>query len=513
MTLELGHRPDDGPFPDVPVGWDDWDHTAFPDVLADDPTWCLPLDQLPWPPTADEACHVLDAEPEDLTGAGAIDFLIELQRAQSRLAALEARALVAVAGAYRRERLITVADPLTQADRMVAIPDEVREEVAAALHRSPGAMHDQLVTARLLAGPLAATRLSLAAGRITAQHARVIADQARRLSTSHAACHQCPDEDSPADALERADFEQACARLQHRVLPTAERTTPAKTRARARAVVAAIDADAQELRRQRAKAAIDVRIYADDDGLGVLLARMPIEHAVRVHAAIDALARAKRADCDSTLGQLRVNALVDALCATNGFAGAMVVTEIQLVVDAAVVIEKAGEPGTIVVDQVGPQSVSANAVRTLLADPDAPTELRRLVTDPVTGHLLDRGRASYRVTEAMRAFLSLRDATCRHPGCTRPASRCQIDHAVAWADGGATDLDNTGSLCTRHHQLKTHAHWNIIESRADGSVVWRSPQGRTYEVDPPPVLITRTLPAPKPAVVAKAPPGSIGPPF
>jgi hypothetical protein len=47
----------------------------------------------------------------------------------------------------------------------------------------------------------------------------------------------------------------------------------------------------------------------------------------------------------------------------------------------------------------------------------------------------------------------------------------------------------TGS--TRHHQLKTHARWEIFESRADGSAVWRSPQGRIDEVDRLPVLATR----------------------
>ena len=114
--------------------------------------------------------------------------------------------------------------------------------------------------------------------------------------------------------------------------------------------------------------------------------------------------------------------------------------------------------------------------------------MRRLLTDPVTGHLLDRGRTTYAVTGALRDFLVARDVTCRHPGCTRPAARCQVDHAVEWSDGGPTDTANTGLLCIRHHQLKTHGGWQIIESRPDGSCTWRSPTGRIYNVDPPPLV-------------------------
>jgi hypothetical protein len=285
-------------------------------------------------------------------------------------------------------------------------------------------------------------------------------------------------------------------------------------------VVAAIDADAQEKRRQQAKALIDVQIYPDDDGLAILLARMPIEHAVRAHAALDARARTTRADCHATLGQLRVDALLAALCGPSTSASptampaANVTTEIQIVIDAAV-LSGSDDAGAIVVGHEGQQSISAAAVRALLADPDVPTSLRRLVTDPIDGHLLDRGRTSYRVTDAMRAFVAARDVTCRHPGCTRPASGCQVDHAVAWNDGGATDRANLGPLCTRHHQLKTHAEWQIVESRRDGSVVWRSPHGRRYEVDPPPVLPAKAPPptTPPPANSGHAPPGSTDPPF
>ncbi|MCX6433281.1 MAG: HNH endonuclease signature motif containing protein, partial [Actinobacteria bacterium] len=99
---------------------------------------------------------------------------------------------------------------------------------------------------------------------------------------------------------------------------------------------------------------------------------------------------------------------------------------------------------------------------------------------------------TYRVPDALRAFIEARDRTCRFPGCHRRAGLAQIDHAIPWDRGGATSRENLGALCTRHHQLKTHAGWAITASTFDGSCRWRSPSGFGYErlaapfVDPHP---------------------------
>ena len=125
-------------------------------------------------------------------------------------------------------------------------------------------------------------------------------------------------------------------------------------------------------------------------------------------------------------------------------------------------------------------------VRALLTDPDVAVTIRRLVTDPLTGHLLDHGRRTYAIPDRLREFIVARDRTCRFPGCARRADRCQIDHAQPWDDGGSTSPDNLGALCVRHHQLKTHAGWQITHSRPDGGCTWTSPHGRVYEHAPPP---------------------------
>lgn len=471
----------------VPVDWEFWDHSGLEVVTL--PTGeCAEVPDEWAAEVAADPTDLLNADPDDLVPDDAIDYLIELQRVQARLAALEARALVVVAGRTRRERQVLVhdanGDEPSGAARILTITDEAREELAAALHRSPAAVHEQLVTARLLTGPLAGTMSALSAGSITAFHARAIADEARRLSSAE------------GDA---ETFSRDCGLVEARVLPRAHSLTVGATRRFARAAVLRVDAEGQERRRAAARKTIDVHMYAEDDGLAVLLARLPLAEATRVHAALDAAARNAFDEGGSTLGQRRAQALILAVCGDASAAESSptdasaalpsaIGVDISIVIEAGALLGITDLPATITGALGGPNTISAAAVRELLADPAIPTSLRRLLTDPVTGHLLDRGRTTYAVTGALRDFLVTRDVTCRHPGCARPAARCQVDHAVEWADGGPTDTANTGLLCIRHHQLKTHGGWQIIESRLDGSCTWKSPGGRTYNVDPPPLV-------------------------
>ncbi|WP_156911418.1 hypothetical protein [Arsenicicoccus bolidensis] len=53
----------------------------------------------------------------------------------------------------------------------------------------------------------------------------------------------------------------------------------------------------------------------------------------------------------------------------------------------------------------------------------------RLLTDPTTGHLLDRATSTYHPTATMRADLHARDHTCRAPDCHTPATTCETESA------------------------------------------------------------------------------------
>jgi hypothetical protein len=96
----------------------------------------------------------------------------------------------------------------------------------------------------------------------------------------------------------------------------------------------------------------------------------------------------------------------------------------------------------------------------------------------------------------MRRFLGARDATCRFPGCDRPAAATEADHTTEWSEGGTTDTDNLALLCRQHHRLKTLGHWKArqiptAESPSlPGTLEWTAPSGRKYityaDADPPP---------------------------
>jgi hypothetical protein len=213
------------------------------------------------------------------------------------------------------------------------------------------------------------------------------------------------------------------------------------------------------------------------------MARLPLADASRVHAETEAGARRVDVACDASLGERRVAALVRAVCGDSGpdTEGRSVPSvEIGVTVDLATLVGLSDEPVLITLGSGPAEPATAAALRDLLAEVDQPVALRRLVTDPMTGALLDRGRTGYRVTDALRAILVARDGTCRFPGCLRRATACEIDHARPWDRGGSSDRDNLGPLCVRHHLLKTHAGWEFLAARPDGAIEWRGPDGREY---------------------------------
>jgi len=416
-----------------------------------------------------------------------IETVVRLEREIARLQALQAEALVAVASSSRTVDEYVLWGARTDEERVIRIEDAVREELASALRWSLSAAQNKIDTSRLLHGPLAETREALSAGEIAGTHVAVIAEHARQLpgalqSTAFAG----PLADPAADA----EFTAACADLQRRVLPTARRSTPGRTRQAAKRAVLAIDAEGERRRRLQARCQRDVHVTDELDGISVLVARMATEDAHAVMAQIEAVAHAS--DSTLSIGEKRAEALAALVLggdgAMSGCAGGgapHVRAHLDVVIDLPTLMGLAdGVAGAAEIRGCG--AVSADVVRDLLADPNVAVTIRRLVTDPVTGHLLDYGRTTYDIPEQLRRYLIARDRTCRFPGCNRRADRCQIDHATAWDDGGDTNPANLGALCTRHHQLKTHGGWTISTSTKDGSCTWHSPEGRRYDHHPPP---------------------------
>ncbi|MFB9376978.1 hypothetical protein ACFFKU_02780 [Kineococcus gynurae] len=98
---------------------------------------------------------------------------------------------------------------------------------------------------------------------------------------------------------------------------------------------------------------------------------------------------------------------------------------------------------------IGP--VPAALARALAADGD----WRRILTDPVSGEVLDVSPRVYRPGAALRRFVQTRDRTCTTPGCLVPAIDCDLDHRVPFEEGGRTVRSNLHASCRRHHRQKT----------------------------------------------------------
>lgn len=431
-----------------------------------------------------ESMPPLEAPREDRLAA-----LASLQRESARLAAAQVRAIIDLADTATRGEILVISHTASGRETRVRIPDIVREEIALELRLTPHQAAARIGVARMLWNALPRTLAALDAGDITYEHAVVLAEQARRFEGALLLTEQHPVRDSDEEAATRAEALRQCHELEELVLPTALRSTVERTRTRARGAVIRIDAEGAEQRQRRMATGIDVRFREADDGLALMEAWLPAVDAARLQAALESRAARVHAECDATVGQRRAQALVEAVCHRTTPASA-VTAEIQVVIDLASLVGAADSPAAVSCPGGARHLVTAETIRTMLRDPDLPATMRRLVTDPQTGALVDRGRRRYQVTDSLRDYLLDRDATCRFPGCTRRASRCQIDHARPWDDGGPTDRANLGALCVRHHQLKTHAGWRITESRADGSCTWLSPGARTYAVPP-----TRILPA------------------
>ncbi|WP_217167915.1 HNH endonuclease signature motif containing protein [Sanguibacter keddieii] len=145
------------------------------------------------------------------------------------------------------------------------------------------------------------------------------------------------------------------------------------------------------------------------------------------------------------------------------------------------------EPGHL--EGYGP--VDADTAREIAA---RAASFTRILTHPETAVVLSVGRQKYAVPADLKAWLRLRDETCRFPGCGRRAARCDIDHVAPWQLGGGTDHDNLIHLCRHHHRLKHETGWSVASATSGGettgvfarpeAVTWTSPAGRRY-VDHP----------------------------
>lgn len=251
---------------------------------------------------------------------------------------------------------------------------------------------------------------------------------------------------------------------------------------------AVMRADAGRAARERAEAVRDrcAWIRHHRDGTATIAVTLPAVDATGVWQTLDTLARQHRTGdgaAPRTLDQARVDAFTATFCDlthrrhTDGTYPTLqgrTRVEVQLHIDLPTLLALRDNPA----DLPGHGPIDPELARILATD----ATWRRLITDPTTGDLLDRGRHAYTPGQALRDYITTRHPTCTLPGCTRPAHHCQLDHITPWPQGPTT-RDNLHPLCQRDHNRKTHEHWHP-HRHPTGPITWTSPHGLTHTTAP-----------------------------
>ncbi|MEP7055818.1 MAG: DUF222 domain-containing protein [Actinomycetota bacterium] len=392
--------------------------------------------------------------------------------------------------AQEQRAIVAVARPRPQ-----SVDDWIVEEIAAVLHLAPSTAGRRVNTARQLTGRLGATGTALAAGAIPYWHAAHLAEQL----------------DGHPDAT--------ATTVETQVLPDAGGQTCGQFRRAVAKAIAAADPAALEDRHAEALRGSDVQVWVEPDGMASLLARGPAPAIYELYdrvcwqaasAAISANeTRAANAagatppvPDGSLIGERRFDAFLritdpdaraqnpdtgrpseisDPSSASTaagpprcGPPGAR--RQVGILMDLPTALGLADQPGEI--PGYGP--VPAATARQYAADADWQVWLVDAATSTLTG----LGTQRYRPNRRLRDYIEARDQTCRHPGCARPAWRCDIDHATPHHAGGCTDPANCGCFCRRHHRLKHETDWHITRA-PDGTVTWTSPFAQKHTVRPP----------------------------
>lgn len=101
-------------------------------------------------------------------------------------------------------------------------------------------------------------------------------------------------------------------------------------------------------------------------------------------------------------------------------------------------------------------------------------QVRRVVMNSA-GVPIDLGRRSRVFTGSSRSAVALRRRKCVWPGCN--IVTCEIDHRIAWVDGGLTDVANADPLCRRHNRIKVRGFVTHYDECTRSTYVVR-PDGR-----------------------------------
>lgn len=284
---------------------------------------------------------------------------------------------------------------------------------------------------------------------------------------------------------------EALAEIERRILEELDSyrgTRMGKKALRTRLARLVEQADPMGARQRAARSDEDryIEVVPERDGFAAVQGDLPATHAEILDARLDQIAGLWADDPDETrtYRQLRADAMValalgrapgepvapadgEDLPPLPGFPPAATVTaQVTVIADGAEQLSawtaRGGATTMARLEDLIEQAARTSVQPVGLAPPrtlDGLIGAAKLALAELADHL--RQLTTYSPGAELARRVRLRDGTCRHPGCTVPAARCDLDHVVPFnhADpltGGLTCEENLACMCRRHHRLKTH---------------------------------------------------------
>lgn len=387
-------------------------------------------------------------DPDRLSAEGQAELLQSLTRAEARVVAWKLRVLSAADRSHTAA--LSGAASTGQWAARLANADQ------ASGHRQVGLA--QGLDRR------SATRLALAHGRISPEHAEVIVRTDKQLPTA-------------VTAEQRDVVESALIAKAQRLSPGALRKAARRALAAVESDVSVVDAHENQLVADREEAARSrTRLTLHDNADGTVTGHFTIPvlpgHLLRkILETMTAPRRSRlgathaqagdqeaRADWDRARGEA-FSELIEHLPTDHlhpKTAATLIVTLDQNTLREALKVAHL-DTG---------EALSAGEVRRLACN-------ARLLPAVLGGRALplDLGRSARLFSEAQRVAVGIKYQTCAGDGCDRSFAWTELHHRDPWAQGGTTDLSDAIPLCHFHHQRIHDPEYHHTE-HFDGGIMF-----------------------------------------
>ena len=390
-----------------------------------------------------------------LSARETISLLVGLEGLAAAMSALQARALVHLEAAVKR-------DSIDQGECAGQALKVARTEASRALKRSRSSAGQTMSSCRRLVASMPCVLADLAAGRITPE-----------------AAHRVGRVMAPATPAQRSQVDELLA--EH--VPYLEDCGPEELGGEAEKLLHALDPVGAGSRHRVAKRERRVTVRRAPHGMSTVTATVSGLDGARIRKGLSIAAERARAQGDRRgHQQIMADLFADALIGRGDGVDPCTLEIGVIITDRSLWAPAHADAATI--EGFGPVPYEhireeMHAAMTAEEGSDLALTLRRLYTDPEDGQLVAIESRSRAFPPSLARFLRLSHLTCRAPHCD--ASIRQNDHIVPFSQGGATSLDNGNGLCAGDNQKEESGETVRVIHDANGirrTVEWTTRYGQ-----------------------------------